>query len=207
LHAPGADDTGTCGVINARSETAVVRAVVRSILTGLRRVGLAALAVVLAAAPALAAPKIVSFGCRIDGRRTRVLPPAEERDSYDELLCRVTVAGLGGRSARDLAVELLLMPPDGSYRVVATSHLEPSERGRDRGQLDELAVPHATWAAGIDRSDPRRPRVRLMVRLLDRPPTGSRQWRLLATRAWELGGKSRPAKVAVSARTRSARKR
>jgi hypothetical protein len=172
-----------------------------------RRGGLAALALVLAAAaPALAAPRIVSFGCRIDGRRTRVLPPAEEGDSYDELLCRVAVTGLAGRSARDLAVELLLLPPDGSYRVVATSHLEPSER-RDRGQLDELAVPHATWAAGIDRSDPRRPRIRLQVRLLDRPPAGSRQWRLLATRAWELGGKSRPSKVAVSARTRSARKR
>jgi hypothetical protein len=174
----------------------------------LHRARLAAAAVVLAAAvPAVAAPKIVGFRCQIDGRRTRVLPPQQERDSYDELLCRVSVAGLAGRSARDLAVELLLLPPDGSYRVVATSHLEPAERGRDRAKLDELVVPHATWSAGIDWRDRKRPRLQLQVRLLDKPTAGSRQWRQLATRGWELGGKPSPPRVAVSTRTRSARKR
>jgi hypothetical protein len=171
------------------------------------RARLAAAAIVLAAAvPAAAAPKILTFRCQIDGRRTRVLPPRQERDSYDELLCRVSVTGLAGRSARDLAVELLLLPPDGSYRVVATSHLEPG-RGRDRAKLDELVVPHATWSSGIDWRNPKRPRLRLQVRLLDKPAAGGRQWRQLATRGWELGGKPSQPGVAVSARTRSARKR
>jgi hypothetical protein len=183
--------------------------VVRAIVSGLRPGAAAALGVLLAtalAAPALAAPRVASFSCRIDGRRTRVLPPQDEGDSYDELLCRLSVVALGGRSAQDLAVELLLLPPDGAYRVVATSPLEPSPRGRGRAQLDELVVPHATWAAGIDRRAPRSPRLRLLVRLLDRPAPGGRQWRLLATRTWELGGKPRPT-VAVAARTRRARKR
>jgi hypothetical protein len=174
----------------------------------LHRVRLAAAATVLAAAvPAAAAPKILTFRCQIDGRRTRVLPPEQERDSYDELLCRVAVTGLAGRSARDLAVELLLLPPDGSYRVVATSHLEPAERGRDRAKLDELVVPHATWSAGIDWRDRKAPRLRLQVRLLDKPSAGSKQWRQLATRGWELGGKPSPPRISLSARTRSARKR
>ena len=172
----------------------------------LRRACLAA-AIVLAPAPVAAAPNILTFRCQIDGRpRTRVLPPLQERDSYDELLCRVAVTGLGGRSARDLAVELLLLPPDGSYRVVATSHLEPAG-GRDRAKLDELVVPHATWAAGIDWRDRKRPRLRLQLRLLDKPAAGDRQWRQLATRGWELGGKPKPPAIAVSARARSARKR
>jgi hypothetical protein len=172
----------------------------------LNRARLVATAVVMAAAaPAVASPRVVSFSCHIDGGRKRVLPPAQERDSYDELLCRVAVTGLRGRNAQDLAVELLLLPPDGSFRVVATSHLAPVERRRDRAKIDELVVPHATWAAGIDWKDRRR--LRLQLRLLDRPRPGSRQWSLLATRTWELGGTPRPPLISVKTRTRSARKR
>jgi hypothetical protein len=49
--------------------------------------------------------------------------------------------------------------------------------------------------------------LRLQVRLLDKPTAGGRQWRQLATRGWELGGKPSPPPIAVSARTRSARRR
>ena len=182
----------------------------RPAMPHLRRTALTAAALGLwaaAPAPAQAAPKLVSFRCHIDGGRTRVLPRAQEMDRYDELLCRVRVKDLGGRSARDLAVELRLLTPDGSYRVVATAHLEPAAMGRGRAQIDELAVPHASWVAGIDWQQ-KRPGVRLMLHLLDRPSPGSKSWRLLAERQLQVGGSPQPPRVlTAAARARSPRKR
>jgi hypothetical protein len=171
-----------------------------------------ALAVMLAAVaapPALARPRLVSFACHVDGRTRSFLPAPQERDSYDELLCRVSVAGLGGRSPGDLAVELRLLPPDGSYRVVATSPLEPADAGRGQARIDELVVPHASWVAGLDRRDPASPRLRLELRLLDRPSPGSRSWRLVDVRPLELGArrKSAPLISRAIAPSRRGRKR
>jgi hypothetical protein len=121
-----------------------------------------------------------------------LVPRAREENSNDELICRAVVGGIGGRNARDLAVELRLLPPQGGYRVVASSHLEPGER-RGRAEIDELAVPHASWAAAIDWRSPTTPRVRLLLRVLDRPSPGSTRWRVLATRRLELGAAAPPA--------------
>jgi hypothetical protein len=155
-----------------------------------RRAVLAApLLVTLAAGPAQAGARVVSFACHIGDGRTQVLVPRErEDDSDDELLCRAAVSGIGGRSAQDLAVELRILPPRGSYRVVASSHLEPATR-RGHAEIDELVVPHATWAAAVDWRDRNAPRVRLLLRVLDRPSPGSTRWRVLAIRRLELGGR------------------
>ena len=149
---------------------------------------LPALLVVLAAAPAQAGVRVASFTCVIGSGRTQVLlPRAREEDVNDELLCRATVAGIGGRSPRDLAVELRLLPPVGGYRVVATETLEPGS-GRGLAAIDELAVSHATWLATVDWRDRVAPRVRLLLRVLDRPSPGTTRWRLLAQRRLDLGG-------------------
>jgi hypothetical protein len=167
-----------------------------------RRAVLSILLLAAAAEPAQAGARVLSFSCEIGSGRTRVLVPrAREENSNDELLCRAVVGGIGGRNARDLAVELRLLPPQGDYRVVASSHLEPGER-RGRAEIDELAVPHASWATAIDWRRPKTPRVRLLLRVLDRPSPGSTRWRVLATRRLELGG---PAPQAAAGRRRPTR--
>src|SRR5215204_4665918 len=89
--------------------------------------------VVSASAPAMATTRVSSFFCHIgDGRAHVLVPRTKEESSDDEMVCRAVVTGLKGRSAGDLAVELRILPPAGTYRVVGTGRLESAEQGRDR---------------------------------------------------------------------------
>lgn len=153
---------------------------------------LAALIAVSTTAPASATTRVAVFSCHIGDGRMRVLVPRnKEESSDDEMVCRAVVTGLSGRSARDLAVELRILPPVGAYRVVGTGRLEATDGGRDRARIDELLVPHATWVSAVDWHHRTSPRVRLVLRVLDKPSPWSKRWRLLAMRRLDLGGAAR----------------
>lgn len=142
-----------------------------------------------AAPEARAAPRLYGFSCHFGSGRTHVLVPRQrEEDATDEMSCRARVAGLGGRSARDLGFELRILAPDGSHRVVATGLLEPADERRDRARIVDLYVPHASWASAVDWRNKAAPRVRLELRVLDKPAPGDRRWRFLVSRRLDLGG-------------------
>jgi hypothetical protein len=146
---------------------------------GLR--SLAALGVTLVCLAAEAAPRIVAFNCKIgDGRRVMVTA-AHEDGSDDEMSCRVSVRGLGGRSAADLVAELRLLPPRGPFRVVASGALESD--ATDLARAPEIFVSHSTWPSAVDW---RARRLRLVLYVLDRPPRGSKRWQTVATRRLDL---------------------
>ena len=139
-----------------------------------------------------AAPRVLGFTCHIGSGRTHVLVPREkEVNSNDEMSCRASVVGLAGRSPRDLAVELRILPPRGSYRVVATGLLEPAGDRRNRARMKELYIPHATWVSAVDWRHKAAPRVRLVLRVLDKPSPGSTRWRQLVVRRLDVGGRGR----------------
>jgi hypothetical protein len=138
----------------------------------------------LALAPsraAQAAPEITAFKCQI-GEGRRISPSrVHEEDSDDEVACRASVRGLRGRSPADLVAEIHLLPPRGPVRVVASAPLEGDST--DRGRAPGIFVPHSTWTSAVDW---RARRLRLVLRVLDRPPPGSKRWRIVATRRLEL---------------------
>src|SRR5256885_17156134 len=104
-------------------------------------------ALLLAAPPATAAPRIVDFACRIGQGRGLSLAPADEDDSDDELACHGAVSALGGRSAGDLVAELRLVPARGPFRVVASA---PLASDGALARTGDLFVSHSTWASAID---------------------------------------------------------
>jgi hypothetical protein len=171
-------------------------------------VGAAFGAVTLAAGTAHASPRIAAFECRI-GEGRGVLPSrAEEGDSDDELICRVTLAGLGGRSPSDLVAELQIVPRAGPFRVVASTEFEPVDSAGERAQIREMVVPHGTWSDTVDWSAPpsrrsatrtaatvhhpsrhtrsSRPGLRLVLCVRDRPPPGQTSWRLIARKRLDI---------------------
>ncbi len=160
-------------------------------------VGAAFGALALAAGAAQAAPRIATFQCRIGDGRGVFPSRTEEEDSDDELICRVSLAGLGGRSPADLVAELRILPPHGAVRVVATAAFEPVGAA-DRAQVRELVVPHGTWSDAVDWPPRRaressaqgrpgsRPRLRLVLCVRDRPAPGQTSWRLMARKRLDI---------------------
>jgi hypothetical protein len=139
----------------------------------------------LSAPPAAARPRVAEISCQIGDHRTGVLVPrADEDQSDDELDCRVLVSGLGATRA-PLAAELRVLPPTGPFRVVASQPLQRVERTPGQARLDQLLVPHSTWASGVDWRDRESPRVRLELRIYVRAG-GRPAWRLLAARRLDL---------------------
>jgi hypothetical protein len=139
--------------------------------------------------PAAAArPRLVRFACHIgDGRTGVLVPRAREESTDDEMRCRASLRGLGGRSPTDLVAELRLLPPRTSFRVVASDRLSAAEDDRDAARLEALFVPHETWLPAVDWRGRDGPRVRLVLCVYDRPSRGSKRWRLIATRQLQLG--------------------
>jgi hypothetical protein len=145
------------------------------------------LSVLLVAQPAVARPRVAEISCRIGRHRTGVLVPrAAEESSDDELDCRAFVSGVGATSGPQLAVELRVLPPSGPYRVVASSTLERTDAPPGSARLDELIVPHSTWASGVDWRNQQAPRVRLELRVYVKTTAARAGWRLLATRRLDL---------------------
>jgi hypothetical protein len=145
-------------------------------------------AIGLPAAAAVARPRVVAFDCHIGDGRTRILVPREREESTDdEIQCRASLRGLGGRSAPDLVAELRVLPPGERFRVVASDKLSHAEGQRDAAQLEALLVPHATWVSAVDWRARGAPRVRLVLCIYDKPSRGGKRWRLIATRQLELG--------------------
>ena len=137
---------------------------------------------------AQAAPQIERFTCAIGDNRTRILPRPREEDADDEMRCRVSVRSLGGRSPADLVAEISLLPPAAPARVAASDRLSPT--AADSGELRALILPAATWLPAVDwRARP--PRLRLVLRIYDKPPPGQKRWRLVATRQLDFGGRAR----------------
>jgi hypothetical protein len=132
-----------------------------------------------------AAPKIAAFACMIGEGRGIFLKRADEDRSEDELVCRVSLSHLGGRSASDLVAELRIVPPTGPFRVVATTVFESVEGARNRAQLDEVVVPHGTWAPAIDWRR-RSPGLRIVLCIRDRPAPGSSPWPLVARKTLDI---------------------
>jgi hypothetical protein len=126
-------------------------------------------------APALAAPRVTTFECRIgDGRG--ILPARADEDvADDELACHATVSDLGGRGAADLVAELRVLPPGGGFRTVASTALRPAGL---RARTPELFLAHSAWATAIDWR--RGPRLHLVLCVLDRPAPTARTWRIVA---------------------------
>jgi hypothetical protein len=146
---------------------------------------------VLAAPPAEARPRVVELSCQIGRHRTGVLVPrTDEEDSDDELDCRALVAGVG--KSGPLAVELRVLPPAGPYRVVASGPLERTDDAPDQARLDQLVVPHSTWASGVDWRNRQSPRARLELRVYTRTAALRAGWRLVATRRLDLRAWPRP---------------
>jgi len=141
----------------------------------------------LGAPGALAAPRVASFACAIgDGGRSRLHPSrAREEQADDELLCRATLQGLNGRSPSDLVAELRVLPPTGPFRVVASQSLAAGARS-DGALLQQLPVPSTTWISAVDWRSRGGPRLRLVLRILDKPSPGQKRWRVVATRTLEL---------------------
>jgi hypothetical protein len=145
------------------------------------------LSLLLAARPAAARPQVAEISCSIGRERTGVLVPrAAEESSDDELDCRALVSGVGPSNGPQLAVELRVFPPTGPYRVVASSVLERTDDPRGSARLDELIVPHSTWASGVDWRNKQSPRVRLELRVYVKVRSTRSSWRLLATRRLDL---------------------
>jgi hypothetical protein len=131
-------------------------------------------------------PRIAAFTCAIGDNRTRILPRAREEDADDEMHCRASVRSLGGRSAADLVAEVSLLPPAAPARVAASDRLTPA--AADTGELGSLILPAATWLSAVDwRARP--PRLRLVLRIYDKPPPGQKRWRLVASRQLDFGGR------------------
>src|SRR5688572_19963053 len=108
------------------------------------------LALILAATPLAASPRIAAFACQIgeDGR-TRIHATRErEENADDELHCRASLRGLGGRSPADLVAELRVLPPTGPFRVVASQPLSPGSTA-DGARLSQLLVPNSTWISAV----------------------------------------------------------
>jgi hypothetical protein len=144
-------------------------------------------AALLLAASARGEPRVVRFACEISDARTRIFPRAREEDLDDEMQCQASVRDLGGRSARDLVAEVSLIPPSGPPRVAASDKLSPAAGG---AELRALILPHATWLSAVDwRARP--PRLRLVLRIYDRPSPGQTRWRLVATRPLDFGRRKR----------------
>jgi hypothetical protein len=142
----------------------------------------------LLAAPVHAEPRVVRFACVIADGRTRILPRAREEDLDDEMRCQIVVRELGGRSPGDLVAEVSLQPPSGPPRVAASDRLGPGER--DGAELRALILPHATWLSAVDwRTRP--PRLRLVLRIYDRPSPGQKRWRLVASSPLDFGRRKR----------------
>ena len=141
----------------------------------------------LVAPRAVAAPRVATFACAIgdDGRRRLHTSRAREEQADDELLCRASLQGLNGRSPSDLVAELRVLPPTGPFRVVASQPLGPG-RGADGAQLQQLPVPSTTWISAVDWRAKGGPRIRLVLRILDKPSRGQKRWRVVATRTLEL---------------------
>jgi hypothetical protein len=145
-------------------------------------------ALLLVAAAARNEPRVVTFACQVGDGRTRVLARALEENSDDEMSCRARVQGLGGRSAADLVAEISLLPPSGPARVAATDKLAGTDP--DAAELRGLLLPHATWMSAVDwRTRPAR--VRLVLRIYDKPSPGQKRWRLVATGQLEFGRRKR----------------
>jgi hypothetical protein len=161
-----------------------------AVLAALFRWGALWLAV-LSAPPARARPRVVELSCQIGRHRTGVLVPrSEEDDSDDELDCRAVVSGVGPRG--QLAAELRVLPPAGPYRVVASGPLERADDDPGQARLDQLVVPHSTWASGVDWRNTQSPRARLELRVYSRGAAHHPAWRLLATRRLDIGAWPRP---------------
>lgn len=141
----------------------------------------------LLAPPALAAPRLAAFRCQIgEAGRTRLHPTRDrEEEADDELLCRASLQGLNGRSPSDLVAELRLLPPAGPFRVVGSQPLTAAGAA-DAARLPELVVPSSTWLSAVDWRARGGPRIRLVLRILDRPSPGQKRWRVVATRNLEL---------------------
>ena len=136
-----------------------------------------------------ARPRLLSFDCEIgDGRKHVLVPRAEEDKSDDELRCRAAVAGLPASGSAEVAGELRLRTSAGKIRVVASGMFE---REGQRAVLDELIVPHETWAPAVTWLSNRRPRLVLVFHVFTRPPEGQRRWQRLLTHRLELGGPPR----------------
>jgi hypothetical protein len=141
------------------------------------------------AAPVRAESRVVRFTCVIGDGRTRILPRAREEDLDDEMRCRASVRGLGGRSARDLVAEISLLPPSGPPRVAASDHLSPDAEP-DGAEVRSLLLPASTWLSAVDwRGKP--PRLRLVLHVYDRPSAGQKRWRLIATGQVDFGRRKR----------------
>jgi hypothetical protein len=136
---------------------------------------------------AWAAPRLDTFRCQIGEQgRTRLHATRDrEEDADDELMCRARLLGLNGRSPADLIAELRVLPPAGPFRVVASQPLDPGGRA-DAARLSELLVPSSTWISAVDWRARGGPRIRLVLRILDRPSPGQKRWRVVATRNLEL---------------------
>jgi hypothetical protein len=149
------------------------------------RTVLAALCATLAL-PAGAAPRLAGVACEIGEKgRTRLFSSrAREEDADDELHCRASLRGLGGRSATDLVAELRVLPPGGPFRVVASQPLSPADA--DGARLQPLLVPSTTWISAVDWRARGGPRIRLVLTILDKPSPGQKRWRVVATRNLEL---------------------
>jgi hypothetical protein len=140
----------------------------------------------LAAAPAQARPRVAELSCQIGRHRTGVLVPrAAEEDSDDELDCRAMVSGVTAPRGHEVAAELRVLPPAGPFRVVGSGRLERAAEAPALARLDELVVPHSTWASGVDWRNQDSPRVRLELRIYVRAPARP-GWRLIATRRLDL---------------------
>jgi hypothetical protein len=143
----------------------------------------------LLAAPARAEPRVARFTCAIGDGRARILPRAREESLDDELRCQASLRGLGGRSARDLVAEVSLLPAAGQPRVAASDRLSPGA-DPDTAELRALLLPSSTWLAAVDwRARP--PRLRLVLRIYDKPSPGQKRWRLVAAAPLELGRRKR----------------
>jgi hypothetical protein len=146
-------------------------------------------ALLLAPAGALSAPRIVGFACKIGSGRGLSLSRLAEADSEDELACHADVIGVRGRSPADLVAELRLLPAQGPFRVVASKALDDDH---GIGHTGDVFITHSTWAGTVDWDRPRRPRLRLVLRILDKPPPGARSWRVVAEQRLELGKSAPP---------------
>jgi hypothetical protein len=134
------------------------------------------LVLALATAPA-AGPRVYTFSCELGDGRTHLLSRARENESEDELRCRAVIIGLPPGDA-ELAGELRLRAPGGRLRVVASSTFE---RDGTEATIQELLVPHATFAPAIWWRPPTRPRLLLELHVFTRHPR-QRRWRTLVVR-------------------------
>jgi hypothetical protein len=147
---------------------------------------LLAFSVMLAALPGPSGPRLATFTCEIGEGRSRLFPSrAREENADDELQCRASLRGLKGRSATDLIAELRVLPPAGPFRVVASQPLSATDSS-DGARLQGLIVPSSTWVSAVDWRAKGGPRIRMELRILDKPGPGQKRWRVVASRNLEL---------------------